>query len=58
MVNQNRLYSLDDETLAYMESIPKNKRSKTIREALKLHKYQHRVEKTTINPQIKVKIIA
>ena len=57
MVNQNKLYSLDDETLAYMESIPKNKRSKTIREALKLHKYQHRVEKTITNPQIKVRTI-
>lgn len=55
MVNQNKLYSLDDETLAYIESIPKSERSRTVRDALKLHKYQHRIEKNTINPEIKVK---
>lgn len=57
MVNQNKLYSLDDETLAYIQSIPKNDRSKTVREALKLHKYRHRDEKTIENQQIKVKRI-
>ena len=57
LVNQNKLYSLDDETLAYIQSIPKKERSKTVREALKLHKFQHRVEKNTINQQLKVKLI-
>ena len=58
MVNQNKLYSLDEETLAYIESIPKKERSKTVRDALKLHKYRHRDEKITNNLQIKVKRIA
>ena len=58
MVNHSKLYSLDDETLAYIESIPRNDKSKTVREALILHKFQHRVEKITENPQIKVKRIS
>lgn len=61
MVNQNKLYSLDDETLAYIETIPKNKRSKTVRDALKLHKLQHGIknnEKITENKKIGVRIIA
>ena len=60
MVNQNKLYSLDDETLAYIETIPKNKRSKTVREALKLHKLQHREQKNIKNaekPKAEVRII-
>lgn len=61
MVNHSKLYSLDNETLDYIESIPKKERSKTVREALKLHKYRHRDEKIIQNEQeikkIKVKII-
>lgn len=57
MVNQSKLYSLDSETLEYIQSIPKNERSKTVRDALKLHKYRHRDEKITENPEIKVKRI-
>ena len=57
MTTKSKLFSLDEETNAYVETIPKNKRSAAIREALKLHKFQHRVEKNTINPQIKVKYI-
>ena len=57
MTTKSKLFSLDDETNAYVETIPKNKRSAAIREALKLHKFQHRVEKNTINQQIKVKLV-
>ena len=60
LVNQNKLYSLDDETLAYIQTVPKNKRSQTVREALKLHKLQHREKKDMKNipkPQAEVKII-
>ena len=59
MVNQNKLYSLDDETLAYIETIPKNKRSQTVREGLKLHKLQHRENKVKNieKPRAEVRII-
>lgn len=56
MVTKNRLFSLDDEALSYIETIPKNKRSQTIREGLKLHKFKHRIEKNEEKPQIKVKL--
>lgn len=57
MATKSKLFSLDDETNQYIETIPKNKRSATIREALLLHKFQHRQEKTAQNPQIKVRRI-
>jgi len=38
MATKNRLFSLDEEAIDYIEAIPKNKRSETIRESLKLHK--------------------
>ena len=56
MVNQNKLYSLDDETLAYIQTIPKNKRSQTVREGLKLHKLQHREQKPQTQPKIEVRL--
>ena len=56
MVTKNRLFSLDEESIEYINSIPRNKRSQTIREGLKLHKFQHRTVKNITNPQIKVKI--
>lgn len=56
-MNHSKLYSLDDESLNYMESIPKNKRSQTVREALKLHKFQHREQKKEKNSsELKLKV--
>ena len=58
MVTKSRLFSLDDESNGYIESIPKQNRSQVVREGLKLHKFQHRIEKNTQTPQIKVKLSA
>ena len=60
MTTKSKLFSLDEESNAYVETIPKNKRSAAIREALKLHKFQHREikpEKIIENRKLKVKII-
>ena len=57
MATKSRLFSLDNECDDYLNTIPKQKRSETVREALKLHKFKHREEKTTENPRLKVKII-
>ena len=57
MARQNKLYTLDNETLAYIESIPKSKRSQTVREGLILHKYRHRTEIKEEIKKIKVRII-
>ena len=57
---KNKLYSLDDETLSYIETIPKNKRSQVVREGLKLHKFQHREQKNikiAEKPKAEVRII-
>ena len=55
MVNQNKLYSLDADTLAYINTIPKNKRSQTVRDALKLHKLQHReIKKEKIQAEVRI----
>ena len=56
MVKQNKLYTLDNETLSYMETIPKSKRSQTVREAIILHKFRHREIKEEIK-KIQVRII-
>ncbi len=56
-MTKSKLYSLDNETLDYIESIPKSERSKTVREALLLHKFKHREEKPQENPQIRIKRI-
>ena len=58
MVNKIVNYSLDEETLDYLKSMPARERSKTVREALKLHKHQHRNENNSIIPKIQVKIHA
>ena len=56
MPTKSKLFSLDEESNNYIETIPKNKRSAAIREALLLHKFQHR-EKPQENPQIRIKRI-
>lgn len=56
MVNRSKLYSLDDEALNYLETIPKNLRSQTVREALKLHKFQHRERKEEKPQELKIKV--
>ena len=57
MVNKPVTYSFDIETIEYLNTIPKNERSKTIREALKLYKFQHRAA-NYVKPKAEVKIIA
>ena len=57
MTKVNKLYTLDAETLAYIETIPKSKRSLTVREGLILHKYKHRNEIKEEIKKIKVRII-
>jgi hypothetical protein len=57
MAKQNKLYTLDNETLNYMETIPKSKRSQTVREAIILHKFRHRQEIKEEIKKIKVRII-
>ena len=57
MTKTNKLYTLDAETLAYIETIAKSKRSQTVREGLLLHKYKHRQEIKEEIKKIKVRII-
>ena len=57
MTNKSMLFSLDYDSLEYLESIPKTKRSLVVREALELHKYRHRpVNTTQPTPKIEVKL--
>ena len=57
MTTKSRLFSLDDESNGYIETIPKQERSQVVREGLKLHKFQHRAVKNTKKPEAEVKII-
>jgi len=60
MVSKSRLFSLDEESNGYIETIPKQARSQVVREGLKLHKFQHRDKKDVKNtekPKAEVKII-
>ena len=60
MTNKSMLFSLDYDTIEYIESIPKTKRSLVVREALELHKFRHRQpkdEKTTQKKELGVKLI-
>lgn len=56
MVTKSRLFSLDDDSNSYIESIPKQERSQVVREGLKLHKFKHREEKNADIPKIEVKL--
>ena len=58
MTNKSMLFSLDFDSLEYLETIPKTKRSLVVREALELHKYRHRPVNNTENAKIKVKLSA
>lgn len=57
MVTKSRLFSLDDDSNNYIESIPKQERSQVVREGLKLHKFQHRKKELKEKPQAEVRII-
>ena len=58
MANYNKLFSLDKDTLEFIESVPKMERSKVVRESIKMYKNNKKEsEKPQIPQKPRVKII-